>query len=201
MHSVASENIVLVAPRPIRITANFFSNFHSHSPTHPHSFRLASAPPDAPDRLKPPEDENDDVARSASDKDLVSVSPRGSPRSSLPSEALEEFLSILRPSLFPPQSPTLIARRIPLTFAHERPTPLSSKPLDRLDNVPVRSPVLREDVRTPAKQTGMHLSPYLLTAREEDEENDTASEVVPFRMFGSGPLGSCCFAIKVYGSN
>ena len=34
-----------------------------------------------------------------------------SPRSSLPSEALEEFLSILRPAIFPPSSPVLRPRR------------------------------------------------------------------------------------------
>lgn len=44
-------------------------------------------------------------------------------RSGLPSEALEEFLSILRPSFFPPTSPILRTRRqgasLP-TFQHER---------------------------------------------------------------------------------
>jgi hypothetical protein len=48
---------------------------------------------------------------SAASSDKESYSPRASPRPSLPSEALEEFLSILRPAIFPPSSPVLLSRR------------------------------------------------------------------------------------------
>ncbi|TFY65501.1 hypothetical protein EVG20_g5565 [Dentipellis fragilis] len=139
LHAIMhTDNLVLVAPRPVRIASNALA-------------------------LRP--------------------LPRQSPRANLPSEALEEFLSILRPSLFPPQSPPLRARRIPLNFSHERSTSLSAKPLDRLDNVPI----LREDAHTPAKPTAMRISPRLLSPRPYDDEN---SDIVAFRTYNSGPLAS-----------
>jgi len=95
--NVVNDNPLLVAPRPVRVT---------------HFTRsLKIAPPQLD------ESENLDDSRlpsrtfqstQASDKD---PSPRASPRSSLPSEALEEFLSILRPAIFPPSSPVLRPRR------------------------------------------------------------------------------------------
>ncbi|KAA1474865.1 hypothetical protein DENSPDRAFT_908445 [Dentipellis sp. KUC8613] len=161
-----TDNLVLVAPRPVRIASNALALVHS-PPPRPLPFRRpASSSPVADDT-------------SPSDRPH---SPRQSPRANLPSEALEEFLSILRPSLFPPQSPPLRARRIPLNFAHERSTSLSAKPLDRLDNVPI----LREDAHTPAKPTAMHISPRLLSPRPYDDEN---SDFVAFRTYNSGPLG------------
>lgn len=111
-------------------------------------------------------------------------------RPSLSSEALEEFLSILR---FPPQSPTLRARRHPshnLAFAHDRSHSLSAKPLERLENIPILSPAFGEDARSPGKQIGARItSPSLRPPREEDEEN----RVTPppsFRVWANGPLGT-----------
>ncbi|THH20371.1 hypothetical protein EW146_g975 [Bondarzewia mesenterica] len=178
-----SDNIVqLVAPRPVRITS--FSQFHSTA-NRSHSLRLTSAPVDTIERAKPADADIDDVHHALADKEQVS--PRASPRSNFSSEALEEFLSILRPALFPPLSPTLHARRIPtFAFSHERSHSLSSKPLDRLENMPIRSPIFRDDTRTPFKQT----SPHLRTPREEDEENDITNELSTFMTAGSGPLAS-----------
>ncbi|KAK0210326.1 hypothetical protein DFS33DRAFT_1292358 [Desarmillaria ectypa] len=86
-------NPVLVAPRPVRLATASFSNF---------IVRPAS-------RVE----ETNKLSSSAtfSDSRELSNSPslRSSPRSALSTEALEEFLSILRPSLnlFPPRSPVL----------------------------------------------------------------------------------------------
>lgn len=115
-----NDNPLLVAPRPVRLTAAY--------PHFTRSLRIAP-PPDRPSD----EAENIDDSKHASriqsvqppDKDPSS--PRASPRcvppsrrhiytqfshrSSLPSEALEEFLSILRPAIFPPSSPVLRSRR------------------------------------------------------------------------------------------
>jgi len=80
-------------------------------------YRLVSAVADHFERAKVGGDTDIDeqkgsalVESLSSDKDLAST--RSSPRSSLPSEALEEFLSILNPSsFFPPSSPILRTRR------------------------------------------------------------------------------------------
>ena len=115
------------------------------------------------------------------------------PSSTLSTEALEEFLSILRPTLFRPQSPTLLTRKIPtLAFSHERAHSLSSRPLERLENVPILSPAFRNETRTPFKQT----SPRLRTPRQEDEEKDSMTELVPIRPVGSGPLGARPFSVS-----
>jgi len=105
-------------------------------------------------------------------------------RSSLPSEALEEFLSILRPSLFPPRSPILRPLRYPVSSLHDRTLTLPPKPLGGIDNLTV---LPRDDSRTPVKQSGASLSsraPQLC----ENEENDVGPET-PTRFFSSGPLG------------
>ncbi|KAK0445536.1 uncharacterized protein ARMOST_07917 [Armillaria ostoyae] len=85
-------NPVLVAPRPVRLATASFSNF---------IVRPAS-------RV---EEINKLSSAASSDSRELSSSPslRSSPRSALSTEALEEFLSILRPSLslFPPHSPVL----------------------------------------------------------------------------------------------
>ncbi|KII88687.1 hypothetical protein PLICRDRAFT_176241 [Plicaturopsis crispa FD-325 SS-3] len=109
-----NDNPVLVAPRPVRLTgAAPTPSAHVYRP---HAVRLVSAPADHFERMRIGEElENNDPrdsSRASSvspDKDLSS--PRASPRTALPSEALEEFLSILRPSFFPPSSPILQTRR------------------------------------------------------------------------------------------
>ncbi|KAI5122040.1 hypothetical protein M0805_006025 [Coniferiporia weirii] len=96
-------DIVLVAPRPLRVISLSASQRQPLLPTS----RIMSPPVDAFSRVRlaeggqPPED------------DASSPSGRGSasPRLNLSSDALEEFLSILRPSLFTSSSPTFRTRR------------------------------------------------------------------------------------------
>ncbi|KAI6043086.1 hypothetical protein EDC04DRAFT_2891354 [Pisolithus marmoratus] len=106
-----NDNPVLVAPRPVRVTS-----VYPHFPRSTH-FRLSSAGNDS-ECLAIPEDNASIEERklpsrvhSSASADKESCSSRASPLSSLPSEALEEFLSILRPAMFPPTSPTLRPRR------------------------------------------------------------------------------------------
>jgi len=107
---------ILVAPRPVRIASEpGVSSYAMRSGT---PYRLVSAVADHFERAKIGGDIYIDeqkatafVESSSSDKELAST--RSSPRSSLPSEALEEFLSILNhSSFFPPSSPILRARRL-----------------------------------------------------------------------------------------
>ncbi|KAH9966415.1 hypothetical protein BC827DRAFT_1175639 [Russula dissimulans] len=179
-----TDNITLVAPRPVRLS-NF--SIHFPPPHRQHPLRIASTPADPVDRLFLADSPLDDDPLLHLDPDSKSpkASPRSSPRSSLPSEALEEFLSILRPSLFPPRSPILRPLRYPLSSLHDRTLTLPSKPLSGIDNLSVLS---REDSRTPVKQLGASLGarpPPLC----ENEENDVGPDTPP-RYFGSGPLAS-----------
>ncbi|EGN96079.1 hypothetical protein SERLA73DRAFT_185611 [Serpula lacrymans var. lacrymans S7.3] len=151
-----NDSPVLVAPRPVRI-ANPYQHFGR-----PTQLRLVSAPVEQKDqfRLNADIDNNDDQgfparidSSACSDRDLAS--PRASPRSSLPSEALEEFLSILRPAIFPPSSPILRARRngmnsLPtfgypykprnkIEILHHKGDQIAEE-LDRVRSTPLRSP-------------------------------------------------------------
>ncbi|EIW85419.1 hypothetical protein CONPUDRAFT_162619 [Coniophora puteana RWD-64-598 SS2] len=99
----APSNPVLVAPRPVRL-ATVFSNTFPRSPTH---IRLVTAPPQQTESTTPKErvlfsDLNENAQEEKPvelvDKEISSPSPR----STLSSEALEEFLSILRPALLSP---------------------------------------------------------------------------------------------------
>jgi len=102
MSYTSSDKPLLVAPRPVRVNRNQLTRF-------------VSAPAEYYERTKLVTDSELDEMKvgkhpdisSASDKD---TDTRASPRSSLPSEALEEFLAILRPAFFPPSSPTLRPR-------------------------------------------------------------------------------------------
>ncbi|KIY74397.1 hypothetical protein CYLTODRAFT_439293 [Cylindrobasidium torrendii FP15055 ss-10] len=96
--AVSNDNPVLVAPRPVRLAAPF-------------PFRTQRLVTDAMERL-----DELRISPATSEKDVAS--PRSSPRAALATEALEEFLSILRPSMFPPRSPVLRARQS--AMAHER---------------------------------------------------------------------------------
>jgi len=98
---------ILVAPRPVRIASEPCPGYSKRCNT---PLRLVSAVADHLERVKIGElDVEERFNSSSPEMDLGS--PRSSPRSSLPSEALEEFLSILKPSsFFPPCSP-LRARR------------------------------------------------------------------------------------------
>ncbi|KAL0572244.1 hypothetical protein V5O48_009726 [Marasmius crinis-equi] len=98
---------ILVAPRPVRIApgggGGAFANNNAYSFMRPaQHVRLVSAPVA-------------EHTQSQIDEGLEeTLSTRSSPRSPLPSEALEEFLSILKPSLpafFPPRSPVTVRSR------------------------------------------------------------------------------------------
>lgn len=125
-----NDNPVLIAPRPVRVISGLV--------TRPHPVRFVSAPVEQFDRVKITDESDIDDLKlgvftdSTSDRDLSS--PRASSRSSLPSEALEEFLSILRPSFFPPTSPILRARRQGATslttFPYDRPYPSKGRRLE-----------------------------------------------------------------------
>ncbi|KAH7889899.1 hypothetical protein F5I97DRAFT_1934709 [Phlebopus sp. FC_14] len=110
MNFNVNDNPLLVAPRPVRVAAvypQFGRSAH---------LKLVTVPTD-PERVKIPEEtENLDDHKypprlHSASSDRESYSPRMSPRSSLPSEALEEFLSILRPAMLAPSSPILRPRR------------------------------------------------------------------------------------------
>jgi hypothetical protein len=105
MNLNVNDNPLLVAPRPVRLAAAY--------PHFTRTFKIVPSPYDRPsDEVENIDDAKHVVSRIQSvqppDKDS---SPRASPRSNLPSEALEEFLSILRPAIFPPSSPVLRPRR------------------------------------------------------------------------------------------
>jgi len=111
MNLNVNDNPLLVAPRPVRVTSAYP---HFARPTH---FKLVASPVEQSDRVKLSDDtENIDEHKQpvrpdssvSSDKDLPSA--RASPRSSLPSEALEEFLSICM-GWKCPSSPVLRPRR------------------------------------------------------------------------------------------
>ncbi|KAI0079969.1 hypothetical protein K474DRAFT_1638856 [Panus rudis PR-1116 ss-1] len=124
----AHDNTVLVAPRPVRLAApSVYTQFTSsgiHRPQPRTGVCIVSAPSDALDRLRLGDDSPEDELKSegaSSLSDRESASQRASPRSTLPSEALEEFLSILRPSsafLFQPTSPILRASKANVTSAY-----------------------------------------------------------------------------------
>jgi hypothetical protein len=110
MAATASDRPLLVAPRPVRISSAF-ARVKVADANELEDLKIGLSPP-------------------ISDKDLAS--PRTSSRSSLPSEALEEFLSILRPTFFSPTSPILRARLHGSTISlpnipSERPYPFKSR--------------------------------------------------------------------------
>ncbi|KAI0374777.1 hypothetical protein BV20DRAFT_986617 [Pilatotrama ljubarskyi] len=133
MTFTSNDNIVLVAPRPVRLAAGA-APFPFHSPVahRPRSrAALLSAATDAFDRLMLAEDSGDQQEHRVtelSEKD--SLSPRTSPRST-PSEALEEFLSILQhPATlrFQPTSPVMRPTNNAHFFSYRRQTPCSLSP-------------------------------------------------------------------------
>ncbi|KAM5538992.1 hypothetical protein V8D89_007215 [Ganoderma adspersum] len=166
MNFNSNDNLVLVAPRPVRL-ASGAAPFLFHTPVahRPRSrAALLSAAADAFDRLKLVEDHPDQQAE-LSDKD--SLSPRASPRST-PAEALEEFLSILHhPTTicFQPTSPIIrAANHNTHFFTYRRQTPSSLSP------------------SLPSEGLGLTLGDHA-----DDKENDAIS--YPFKLLGSS-LGS-----------
>jgi hypothetical protein len=92
MNLNVNDNPLLVAPRPVRLSALT------------RSLKIVPSPHDDAENF-------DDTKHQQSRIQTSDSSPRASPRSTLSSEALEEFLSILRPAIFPPSSPLLRPRR------------------------------------------------------------------------------------------
>ncbi|TFK42730.1 hypothetical protein BDQ12DRAFT_676714 [Crucibulum laeve] len=181
---------VLVAPRPVRLTTHSLFN---RSP-----IRLVSAPADHPDRprLSDGTDSDDSVislsSEVPSDKDVACS--RASPRSALSSEALEEFLSILRPSFFPPTSPILRSRRsaaanLP-TFQYER--PFSFKSLGRLENMLPKYDHDEADISRSSQPSRASTSktPDYTDAENIIDGDFTETENMSFRWFPSGVLSS-----------
>ncbi|RDB21309.1 hypothetical protein Hypma_011457 [Hypsizygus marmoreus] len=127
MNFNTNDHPVLVAPRPVRITSGYHTIV---SRSHNGHERVRISDNNSIDDLK--------VALFSDSSDKDQVSPRSSPRAGLPTEALEEFLSILRPSFFPPSSPVLRTRRQGATslpsFAQER--SFSYKGRGRLELIP-----------------------------------------------------------------
>ncbi|KAI0831193.1 hypothetical protein BC628DRAFT_1336340 [Trametes gibbosa] len=131
----ASDNLILVAPRPVRLAYGAApASFHSPVAHRPRSrAALLSAATDAFDRLMLAEDspdQHDSRTPELADKDRLSPLP--SPRST-PAEALEEFLSILQhPSTlrFQPTSPVIRPTNSNNThfFAYRRQTPSGLSP-------------------------------------------------------------------------
>ncbi|KAJ7273202.1 hypothetical protein C8J57DRAFT_1063871 [Mycena rebaudengoi] len=112
MPFTGNENPVLLAPRPVRLNTLLTRSRVTSGPDHQERVRFA--------------DENDADGRTYESSDKEISSQRSSPaRSPLPTEALEEFLSILRPSFFPPSFSRYcsLADKAPSpipTFQHER---------------------------------------------------------------------------------
>ncbi|KAH9951315.1 hypothetical protein B0H21DRAFT_718427 [Amylocystis lapponica] len=171
-----NESLVLVAPRPVRLAAPttpvHFSHFHSAiQRPQARTANLVSAHADTLDRVKPgadvPEDEN------KATEPFEPVSTRPSPRSTPPSEALEEFLSILNPSaFFPPSSPVLrpANANTPHTrafFSYRQPTSCSISP------------------SLPSEGLGLA---FVGHTADDRKENDTVA--YPFKLLGYGPLAS-----------
>ncbi|RDX56893.1 hypothetical protein K466DRAFT_585343 [Polyporus arcularius HHB13444] len=167
MNFNSNDNLVLVAPRPVRLAAGS-APFPFHSPiAHRPKSRAAilSAATDAFDRLRLADDHADQQPAEPSEKDAIS--PRASPRST-PSEALEEFLSILHhPATirFRPTSPLVMAtNQATHFFTYRRQTPCSLSPSH------------------PSEGLGLTLGDHA-----DDKENEGL--VYPFRILGSS-LGS-----------
>ena len=181
---------ILAAPRPVRLSA--FS--HHASPV---AFRITS-PTLTERKSASPTDNQDDGRLSPLRSDISNRSPRLSPRlvsSEVSpdklystsccrpnSEALEEFLSILRPAipaLFAPlpQSPVARARRFLQNSFSERQHSFHDRSLSLTTSA---DNIVRDGIRTPSR------SPSVRTPSSVSDEND---ELAPLRLMSAGPQG------------
>ncbi|KAJ7043201.1 hypothetical protein C8F04DRAFT_1074025 [Mycena alexandri] len=168
----ANDNPVLVAPRPVRLNTLLTRSRMLSAPDHVERVRFTDENSDIDDRK----------ISESSDKDVSSQ--RSSPRSGLPSEALEEFLSILRPSFFPPASPVLITRRngavsLP-TFHHERSYSLKGRGLLQQKNDVVDELEVSRSTQ-PSRNT---------TQTPDAEGDEFDGNTLPIRWFSSTVLSS-----------
>ncbi|KAJ7632181.1 hypothetical protein FB45DRAFT_831178 [Roridomyces roridus] len=169
---LSNDNPVLVAPRPVRINTLLTRSRMLSAPDHLERVRFSDENSDVEDRR----------TYDWADKDIPSQ--RSSPRSPLPSEALEEFLSILRPSFFPPSSPVLLTRRsgavsLP-TFHHERSYSLKGRVLQQKNDLVDESEVSRST--QPSRNA--HTPDTLAEVDEFD------ASTLPVRWFASNILSS-----------
>ncbi|KAH9946227.1 uncharacterized protein BXZ73DRAFT_95728 [Epithele typhae] len=129
MTYTTNDTLVLAAPRPVRLasgTAPFPFHPIAHRPRSRAAFLSAAA--DAFDRLRLSDDPDHYESKPSDITDKENHSPRASPRST-PSEALEEFLSILQHQSairIQPTSPVIRASNH--FFYHRRQTPSSLSP-------------------------------------------------------------------------
>ncbi|GLB35094.1 hypothetical protein LshimejAT787_0206590 [Lyophyllum shimeji] len=183
MSITSNDHPTLVAPRPVRLP----SAYHA----------LVSRAHSGHDRIKISETNSFDDLKvalfsdSSSDKDQAS--PRSSPRCGLPTEALEEFLSILRPSFFPPVSPVLRTRRQGTTslpaFAQDR--SLLYKARSRLDVIPQHNDVVDEMDITRSGQPSRNARSYTPDSVIDLESSlDHDADSPPFRWRKTNILSS-----------
>jgi len=165
---------ILLAPRPVRLTCAPYTILSRAPPvrTFPESARDTTERPHSVGELK----------FEIHSENSPDASPRSSPRSGLTSEALEEFLSILKPAIFPPRSPVRNRRQtsLPVDFistVHEH--PFSYKGSVRLEST------LEEVENTLSAQSGRS------TADGVTSEFQVFNlEEPPFRWFPSSVLSS-----------
>jgi len=177
---------ILVAPRPVRIASEPGASSYAMRSATP--YRLVSAVADHFERAKIGGDIDIDeqkasafVESASSDKDLPST--RSSPRSSLPSEALEEFLSILNPSFFPP-SPILRARRNGASLPHY-PYQYRTRVLhSRGDSISLMEEIDR------ARSNSSAGSPEFTIERDDATGDHERHESETFRWFATSTLSS-----------
>ncbi|KAF5387073.1 hypothetical protein D9615_001645 [Tricholomella constricta] len=179
MSFTTNDHPVLVAPRPVRLS----SAYHA----------IVTKAHSGHDRVKVGDTNSIDdfklalFSDSSSDKDQVS--PRSSPRSGLPTEALEEFLSILRPSFFPPASPVLRTRRqgaasLP-TFSQERVFPYKGR--GRLEIIPQSNDILDEMDITRSQQPSRNT---LSRTPDPEPSFDSDADIPAYRWCKSNILSS-----------
>jgi len=163
MNFNVNDNPLLVAPRPVRITTHLARSTH---------FKLVTS---QVDHVKLSEDtENVDehkqpirVDSVSSDKDLSS--PRASPRSSLPSEALEEFLSICM-GWKCPSSPVLRPRRNGAVSLPTFGLPYRSR--SRVDFIHAKGDISSITLTEESEWVPRTRSPHTLYERDELENLD-----------------------------
>ncbi|KAJ4001496.1 hypothetical protein F5050DRAFT_1724262 [Lentinula boryana] len=124
MNFASNDNTpILVAPRPVRLNCATYTILNRAPPV-----RVVSEPiKDIAEHSQSAGDLKIGLFESSLD-----ASPRASSRSALPSEALEEFLSILKPSIFPPRSPVRSRRQASLPGLHQE-NPFSYKGRTRIE--------------------------------------------------------------------
>jgi len=175
--NATDDNLVLVAPRPVRLTATSFSPVLA-TRTNSAAFRMLSATPtESLDRFKLADEGQD-----TKDGQPEQTPARMSPRASLPSEALEEFLSILRPSSFLYPSPTspILRRKNNGAMVH-----FDLQPTWRGENA--RSPQPPSPNKTTSSVKTLTPDDFVTTERLDSEHDVNSITWYPFDWRTAGP--------------